>query len=100
MRINSYLKFRTRSQDWGIVGVAAVTRNGGASIALANMGATPLRAQAAEQAYANGGPAAAGEAAAEGSDPPEDTAASAEFRRHLARVLVRRALEEAKARRH
>jgi carbon-monoxide dehydrogenase medium subunit len=93
----SYLKFRRRSQDWATVGVAVVARNGDASIALANMGATPLRARAAEQAYSDGGPAAAGEAAAEGTDPPEDTAASAEFRRHLARVLVRRAREEAKA---
>jgi carbon-monoxide dehydrogenase medium subunit len=93
----SYLKFRNRSQDWATVAVAAVTQNGSASIALASMGATPIRAAAAESAYASGGPEAAGEVAAEGTDPPEDTAASAEFRRHLARVLVRRALEEAKA---
>jgi carbon-monoxide dehydrogenase medium subunit len=93
----SYLKFRRRSQDWATVAVAAVTRNGGASIGLVNMGATPLRARAAEQAFADGGSAAAGEAAAEGTDPPEDTNGSAEFRRHLARVLVARALEEAKA---
>ncbi len=91
----SYLKFRNRSQDWATVAVAAVRRNGEAAVALANMGATPLRARAAEQAYVEGGAAAAGEAAAEGTDPPEDTAASADFRRHLARVLVRRALEEA-----
>jgi carbon-monoxide dehydrogenase medium subunit len=93
----SFLKFRNRSQDWATVGVAAVTRNGDAAIGLVNMGATPLRAQAAEAAYKDGGAEAAGEAAAEGTDPPEDTAASAEFRRHLARVLTRRALEEAKA---
>jgi aerobic carbon-monoxide dehydrogenase medium subunit len=93
----SYLKFRNRSQDWATVGVAVVTHNGSCAIGLANMGATALRASAAEQTYADGGAAAAGEAAAEGTDPPEDTAASAEFRRHLARVLVRRALEEAKA---
>jgi aerobic carbon-monoxide dehydrogenase medium subunit len=93
----SFLKFRNRSQDWATVGVAAVTRNGDAAIGLVNMGATPLRAQAAEAAYKDGGAAAAGEAAAEGTDPSEDTAASAEFRRHLARVLTRRALEEATA---
>jgi aerobic carbon-monoxide dehydrogenase medium subunit len=93
----SFLKFRNRSQDWATVGVAAVTRNGDAAIGLVNMGATPLRAKAAEAAYKDGGAGAAGEAAAEGTDPPEDTAASAEFRRHLARVLTRRALEEASA---
>jgi carbon-monoxide dehydrogenase medium subunit len=93
----AYLKFRRRSQDWATVGVAAVTRNGSAAIAFANMGPTPVRAAAAEQAYADGGAAAAGDAAAEGTDPPGDTAASPDFRRHLARVLVRRALEEAKS---
>ena len=90
----SYLKFRNRSQDWATVGVAAVRRNGSAAIGLANMGATPLRASAAEAAFASGGAAAAGAAAAEGTDPPTDTAASPDFRRHLAQVLVRRALEE------
>jgi aerobic carbon-monoxide dehydrogenase medium subunit len=93
----SYLKFRRRAQDWATVGVATVTRNGSAAIALANMGATPVRAAAAEEAYAEGGVTAAGDAADEGTDPPGDTAASPEFRRHLARVLVRRALEEAKS---
>jgi carbon-monoxide dehydrogenase medium subunit len=39
--------------------------------------------------------AGAAEAAAEGTSPPSDTFASAEFREHLARVLVRRAVEEA-----
>jgi len=92
----SFLKFRNRSQDWATVAVAAVTHNGSCAVGLANMGGTPLRATAAEQAYASGGAEAAGDVAAEGTDPPEDTASSAEFRRHLARVLVRRALEEAK----
>ena len=41
--------------------------------------------------------AAAAEHAAEGTDPPEDLNASAEYKRHLARVLCRRALEEAAA---
>ena len=51
----SYLKFTRRAQDWATVGVAALVRreNGGvddARIALTNMGATPLQAEAAEQA--------------------------------------------------
>jgi carbon-monoxide dehydrogenase medium subunit len=94
----SYLKFRRRAQDWATVGVALVAKraNGGvesAAIGLVNMGATPLRARAAEQALVAG--ADAGAVAAEGTDPPSDTQASAEFRRHLAGVLVRRAAEEA-----
>ena len=94
----SYLKFRRRAQDWATVGVALVAKraNGGvesAAIGLVNMGATPLRASAAEQALVAG--ADAGSVAAEGTDPPSDTQASAEYRRHLAGVLVRRAAEEA-----
>jgi carbon-monoxide dehydrogenase medium subunit len=97
----SYLKFRRRAQDWATVGVAAVAKraNGGVAepaIAFVNMGATPLRAPAAEAAWAAGGDP--GPAADEGTDPPSDTNGSAEFRRHLARVLVSRAVEEANRR--
>jgi carbon-monoxide dehydrogenase medium subunit len=101
----AYLKFTTRSIDWATVGVAAVvTRDGGAigsaRIGLASMGQTPLRAPAVEAALAGAGPdgvAAAAEKAAEGTAPSNDTFASADFRRHLAQVLVRRAVEEALA---
>jgi carbon-monoxide dehydrogenase medium subunit len=94
----SFQKYRRRAQDWATVGVAAVARrqNGGvadAAIALVNMGATPLRASAAEAAWNAGEDASA--LAAEGTEPASDTFASAEFRRHLARVLVGRAIEEA-----
>ena len=94
----SYLKFRRRAQDWATVGVAAVVKRGNgtaesAAIALVNMGATPLRAHAAEQAVVAGEDP--GAVAAEGADPPSDTSGSAEYRRYLAGVLVRRALEEA-----
>jgi carbon-monoxide dehydrogenase medium subunit len=93
----SYLKFRRRAQDWATVGVVAVGRLNGAvtepAIALVSMGATPLRARAAEAAWAAGDDP--GAVADEGTDPPSDTNGSAEFRRHLAQVLVRRAVEQA-----
>jgi carbon-monoxide dehydrogenase medium subunit len=85
-----YQKFVRRANDWAIVGVAAVAGR----IALANMGATPLRALAAEEALATGADAAAAaELAAEGTSPSEDIHADREYRQHLARVLTRRALE-------
>jgi carbon-monoxide dehydrogenase medium subunit len=61
------------------------------------MGATPLRARTAEAGWAAGDadPGAEADAATE---PPSDTSGSADYRRHLARVLVRRAIEEAEAR--
>jgi carbon-monoxide dehydrogenase medium subunit len=98
----SYLKFRRRAQDWATVGVAAVAHrsNGGvadAAIVLVNMGATPLRARTAEAAWI-AGEADPGTQADEATEPPSDTSGSADYRRHLAQVLVRRAVEEAEAR--
>ena len=92
----AYLKFARRKQDWATVGVAAVAADGGARVGLVSMGGTPLRASAVEQALAGGAdPAAAAEKADEGAEPPSDVAGSADYRRHLARVLTRRALEQA-----
>jgi carbon-monoxide dehydrogenase medium subunit len=99
----SYVKMARRAQDWATVGVAAVVeRSNGdisrAAIALTNMGATAVRARAAEEAIVNGIPIdEAAKLASEGRNPPSDHSASAEFRAHLARVLTRRALEEAAA---
>jgi carbon-monoxide dehydrogenase medium subunit len=92
----SYQKFNRRAQDWAIVGVAAARVNGGTGVALVNMGPTPLRATAVEQALAGGASATdAAASAGDGTDPPTDLNAGPDYRRHLARVLVRRALEEA-----
>jgi carbon-monoxide dehydrogenase medium subunit len=93
----SYQKFVKRAQDWAIVG-AAVVRNGHTGIALVNMGTTPIRATNVEAALASGASVADAAAVAdEGTSPSEDLNASEEYRRHLARVLVRRGLEEAGA---
>jgi carbon-monoxide dehydrogenase medium subunit len=95
----SYLKFHRRAQDWALVGVAAVSGNGGTSVALTNMGVRPIRAYGVEEALAGGADAAtAAERAAEGTSPPSDAFASAEYRGELVKVLVRRALEEAQSR--
>lgn len=92
----SFQKFNRRAQDWAIVGVSVLVRNGTAGIGLVNMDSTPVRAAAAEAAVASGAsPAEAAEAAAEGCEPTADLNASVEYRQHLARVLTRRALEEA-----
>jgi carbon-monoxide dehydrogenase medium subunit len=92
----SYQKFHHRAQDWAIVGVAAVASNGGAHVALTTMGETPLRARAVEEALASGSDAAtAAQQADQGTSPPSDPFGSAEYRRDLAKVLTRRALQEA-----
>lgn len=100
----SYMKFHPRAQDWAIVGVAALVErsNGGigrASVTLTNMGPVPLRASGVEQSLAAGEDVArAAEAATEGTSPVDDSFASSEYRRYLAPILVRRAIEEAMGR--
>ncbi len=91
----SFQKFNRRAQDWAIVGVATVRANGSTGVALVNMGSTPLLASAVMDAVKSG--ASASDAAAfanEGTEAQSDINASSEYREHLARVLVRRSLEE------
>jgi aerobic carbon-monoxide dehydrogenase medium subunit len=88
-------KLTRRAQDWAIVGVAAVI-NGTPRVALVNMDDHPVRSRGVEEALAAGAsPADASQRAAEGLSPPTDLNGDAEYRAHLAQVLVRRALEGA-----
>ncbi|MCD7438134.1 xanthine dehydrogenase family protein subunit M [Streptomyces lincolnensis] len=96
-----YEKFQRSAQAWAVVGVAALVRRadghiGEARIGLSNMGPTPLRAPAVEEALSGAGDARsvarAAEAASEGTRPTRDLSASPEYRAHLARVLTRRAV--------
>ncbi len=97
----SYQKFNRRAQDWAIVGVAAVRNGspgagGAGNVALVNMGSTPMLATAVQDALAAGADIdAAAAVAADGTSPPEDLNGDAEYRTHLAQVLVKRALTEA-----
>jgi carbon-monoxide dehydrogenase medium subunit len=91
----SFQKFNRRAQDWAIVGVATVRANGSTGVALVNMGSTPLLASAVMDAVKSGaGAADAAAFANEGTEAQSDINASSEYREHLARVLVRRSLEE------
>jgi len=93
---HSYQKFVRRSQDWAIVGVAVARAGGRVGVSLVNVAATPVRAAAVEAALSDGaGAAEAAERAADGLEPSGDNNATPEYRRHLARVLTRRGLEEA-----
>jgi aerobic carbon-monoxide dehydrogenase medium subunit len=98
-----YEKFQRVVQAWAIVGVAAaVHRSNGsiseARIGLTNMGSTPLRAAATEQALAGADLSAIADAsghAADGTSPSSDLNGAADYRQHLARVLTRRAVAAA-----
>jgi carbon-monoxide dehydrogenase medium subunit len=100
-----YQKFNRRAEDWAMVAVSALVlaRDGvceDVRIGLTNMGSTPLRARAVEEAL-RGQPldadriGSAAEQAAEGTNPVGDLNATADYKRHLARVMCRRALQEA-----
>jgi carbon-monoxide dehydrogenase medium subunit len=102
----AYQKFNRRVEDWAMVAVCALVKKAGdgscedVRIGLTHMGPTPLRATAAEEALRGEALDAdaigrAAEQAAEGTSPPGDLNATPEYKRHLARVLTRRALEEA-----
>jgi aerobic carbon-monoxide dehydrogenase medium subunit len=97
-----YEKFVRVAHQWPIVAVAAAVKVEGGTISearvgLTNMGSTPLRARAVEDALV-GRPATdeavreAAASAAEGTNPPSDLNGDADYRRHLATVLTRRAV--------
>jgi carbon-monoxide dehydrogenase medium subunit len=93
---HKYIKFRRRLMDWAIVGAAAQQTDSGWRIGLTNVGATPVRATAVEQALAQGAtPDKAAEMADQGLNPSADIRATSEYKKHLARVLTRRAIEQA-----
>ncbi|MEN9805042.1 MAG: hypothetical protein RIS41_1889 [Actinomycetota bacterium] len=94
----SFQKFNRRAQDWAIVGVAAWRRGNESGVGLVNMGQTPVLASSVSSALAGGASIAdAAEKAVAEAAPSADNNASVEYRTHLAKVLVRRALEAASA---
>jgi carbon-monoxide dehydrogenase medium subunit len=100
-----YEKFNRRAEDWAMVGVCALVKAEGGTVSdvrvgLTHMSSVPLRATAVEdalrgQSLSAESIAAAAEQAGEGTSPPVDLNATADYKKHLARVLTRRALTEA-----
>ncbi len=99
----AYLKFAHPASGFAVVGVAAVVTLDGsgrcvrARIGITGVGPAAYRARAVEDALAGAvldekTVAAAAAVAAEGVDVNEDVFASAQYRRHLAQVLTRRAV--------
>jgi carbon-monoxide dehydrogenase medium subunit len=92
---HKYIKFRRRLFDWAIVAAAAQQFDGGWRVGLTNVGPTPVRCNAVEQALGQGAsPAEAAEHASDGLNPSGDIRATPEYKKHLARVLTRRAIEQ------
>jgi carbon-monoxide dehydrogenase medium subunit len=97
-----YEKFHRVAQAWAVVGVAAAVRRSNGDIAearigLTNMGPTPVRARTVESALAGvavdaGAVGQAADKADDGTNPPSDIGGQADYRRHLVKVLTRRAV--------
>ena len=103
---HGYEKFNRRSEDWAMVAVCAVVKRSGRHLRGRSrradqhgLGPAAGRPRSRRRCAARSSRAetiaAAAEQAAEGTNPPADLNASADYKRHLARVLCRRALEHA-----
>ncbi|MGA8059119.1 MAG: hypothetical protein WB999_12810, partial [Candidatus Binataceae bacterium] len=102
---SAFEEFSRRHGDFAIVGIAAMVAVDGdrcrsARLAACGAGPTAMRLRAAEEILEQGGVGErniddAAARAAELVDPGADLHASAEYRRHLTRVLTRRALKRA-----
>lgn len=97
-----YIKFRRRLFDWAIVGAGAQQlADGSWRVGLTNVGSTPTRSTAVEDALAGGASVQqAAERASDGLSPSGDLRATPEYKLHLTRVLTRRSLEQAQAAAH
>lgn len=104
----AFEEFSRRHGDFAIVGIAALVVADGARCRMARLAAAgaapaPVRLRAAEEILEREGLSdasveAAAARAAELVEPDSDIHASAEYRRHLTRVLTRRAIRRAWAR--
>jgi carbon-monoxide dehydrogenase medium subunit len=103
---DAYLKLHHPASGFAVVGVAArvvLDEKGSvheASVGITGVGPKAYRAAGVEETLRGKPPSAkrleeACAHAAEGVEPNEDLYASAEYRKHLARVYSRRALEKA-----
>ena len=102
----AYAKAANKASHFAIVGAAALVRSkadGDVAIGITGMASKAFRATAVEEALRGQALTAdmireAAGRAAEGGEPQGDLHASAEYRRHLAGVMTRRALEQALSR--
>jgi carbon-monoxide dehydrogenase medium subunit len=93
---HAYVKFRRRLYDWAIAGVMVQSTGSGWRVGYVNLGPTARRGTSVEEALAQGAaPADAAQQTGRAIEPRDDVRGSADYKRHLATVLTRRALETA-----
>jgi aerobic carbon-monoxide dehydrogenase medium subunit len=104
-KTTAYVKFAQKASGFAIAGIATVVDKARKDVAIAVTGVAAKVYRAADAESSLRGSelsattiAAAAQKAADGVDPLSDIHASAEFRAHLARVMMKRALELAASR--
>jgi len=83
-----------RSGDYALAGLCLVKRAAGHRVSLLSVGPRPVLAREAMKRLDAGDPEGAVAALRSEIDPPSDTQASAGYRRHIAGVLLRRAVAQ------
>ncbi len=89
----NYQKFFQSASRFAVVGVAAVKDGNSVKVGITGVAGVPYRATAVENAYSGNSDAAKHAVDGVEDDLMSDHFADSEYRAHLARVMVKKALE-------
>lgn len=94
----AYEKQKRKIGDYATAAAAVMVGNGQASVAMTNLADTPICSDAASAALAAGNVDACVAAMLDAIDPVEDNRGPVEFKKHVAAVMLRRAIARAQSR--
>ncbi|WP_377191790.1 FAD binding domain-containing protein [Ruegeria meonggei] len=94
----AYEKQKRKIGDYATAAAAVMVGNGQASVAMTNLADTPIWSDAASAALAAGNVDACVAAMLDAIDPVEDNRGPVEFKKHVAAVMLRRAIARAQSR--
>lgn len=94
----AYEKQKRKIGDYATAAAAVMVGNGQVSVAMTNLADTPICSDAASAALAAGNVDACVAAMLDAIDPVEDNRGPVEFKKHVAAVMLRRAIARAQSR--
>ncbi|WP_282171100.1 FAD binding domain-containing protein [Ruegeria atlantica] len=94
----AYEKQKRKIGDYATAAAAVMVGNGQASVAMTNLADTPVWSESASNALADGDVSGCVAAMLEAIDPVADNRGPVEFKKHVAAVMLRRAIERAQSR--
>lgn len=95
----AYAKQKRKIGDYATAAAAVLVGDGSASVAMTNLSDTPVWSEAASTALAGGNAEGCVEAMLGDIDPQEDMRGPIAFKKHVAAVVLRRAIDSALSRR-